>query len=378
VAVYSPGSEEPRILFPGRHPVYVPTGHIVYEFEGSVYATGFVLMIDQVLASPYAQFSVSRSGTLAYIPGGATSFMERDLVWVGRDGSEEAISAQPGEYNYARISPDGRRAALDARGDNSDILIWNFGLETLSRLTAAESSQEYPLWSDDGASIFYMSDGDVYVKAASGAGSEQLVLENPGAGVTADPYFLTPDGALVFREQEAPETDDDIGMIALESGAELTWLLDSPFIERNAVLSPNGRWMAYQSDETGRFEVYVRPFPMVDDDLIQISTAGGMYPLWARDGRELFYMQPGFPNQMMVMTVETGDGFVPGRRTTLIDDWPYFTGGEGRNYDVSPDGQRFLAVRILPTDAEDAQLGALRVNVVVNWANELRERVPVD
>jgi len=163
-------------------------------------------------------------------------------------------------------------------------------------------------------------------------------------------------------------------MIGLEADAEPVWLLRSEFTERNAVLSPNGRWLAYQSDRTGRFQVYVSPFPNFEDDRLQISNAGGVDPLWSPDGRELFYLeQEDRSPRLMVMPVQTDPDFVPGDRRPLID-WPYMDGGDGRNYDVSPDGQRFLAVRAV--DPAAAALGS-EIVVVLNWIEELKTRVPV-
>ena len=151
------------------------------------------------------------------------------------------------------------------------------------------------------------------------------------------------------------------------------WLVASEFNERNADLSPDGRWMAYQSDESGQFEIHVRPFPNVDDDLRVISTTGGVKPLWSRDGRELFYIQPGQPARLMVVPVQTGPTFGHQSPEALLE-WPYDWGNEGRSYDVSLDGQRFLVVKPLESD-QDAP--PPQINIVLNWVEELKARVPV-
>ena len=153
-------------------------------------------------------------------------------------------------------------------------------------------------------------------------------------------------------------------MVTLKGDAGPIWLLNEPFNERNAELSPDGRWMAYQSDESGRWEIYVRPFPNVNDDRVQVSNVGVIKPLWARDGRELFYLEPGTPHpRMMSVAIEPGrQAFSPGSRRPLLD-WPYRATGAGREYDVSLDGQRFLAIKVGGT----AETGSSRAIIVQNW-----------
>ena len=164
-------------------------------------------------------------------------------------------------------------------------------------------------------------------------------------------------------------------MISLDAGSEATFLLNEPFNELNPVLSPDGNWMAYESDESGRFEIYVRPFPNVDDDLIQVSSAGGVTPLWSRDGRELFYLEPSDPLGLMAVLVESeGIDFAVGTKTRLID-WPYVGGGTQalRKYDVSPDGARFLGIAM--SDVGDVTRP--RIVMVQNWFTEIERLVPV-
>ncbi len=181
---------------------------------------------------------------------------------------------------------------------------------------------------------------------------------------------------MIFREQDHPDTLDNIGMISIEEGSEPEWLLRSEFNERNAELSPDGRWMAYQSDESGHPEIYVRPFPNVEDGRWQVSNAGGMFPLWSRDGRELFYLtRPEGTRRLMVVPVQTNPTFAPENPQELIE-WPYSPAAEGRTDDVSPDGQRFLAVNTIPLEA-DGDVSPPQINIVLNWFEELKERVPV-
>jgi len=368
----------------GTSPQYASTGHLVYATgEGGLNAVPFdaasltvtgnpVPLIDTVTLtfSEGAFFGLSRDGHLAYIAASRRE-VALALVWVDRNGNEQVLDAQPRRYRYPRVSPDGRRAAATT---NEGIVVWDFRLETLTSLTVDPRGDNYPVWTPAGDRIAYRSDNDVYWKAANNTGVAELLVRNPGQG-DASPYLFTPDGqTLVFREQLSRiDGSENLGMIGLEAGAEPVWLLRSEFTERNAVLSPNGRWLAYQSDRTGgRHEVYVSPFPNFEDDRIQISNAGGVDPVWSPDGRELFYLEQDSSPRLMVMPVQTDPEFVPGERRPLID-WPYFDGGDGRNFDVSPDGQRFLAVR--PVDPDAAGIGS-EIVVVLNWIEDLKARVP--
>jgi serine/threonine-protein kinase len=193
-----------------------------------------------------------------------------------------------------------------------------------------------------------------------------------GSGFT-NPYFFSPSGTeLVFRSGGNPGTGDDIGMITIGGDADPVWLLRESYLERNAELSPDGRWMAYQSDESGQWEIYVRPFPNVDEDRVLVSNAGGEQPLWSRDGEELFYLEPGPPVRLMSVSIEAAaTGFSFSTRTPILD-WPYrFIGPPGRKYDVSLDGQQFLALRERGSGEATPQ-----IIVVQNWFEEVRRLAP--
>ena len=224
--------------------------------------------------------------------------------------------------------------------------------------------------------------GDIDWKAAKNTGGPERLAESPGDGSGASPYFFTPTGTeLVFREPNNPETGHNIGMITVDdAAAEPIWLLREPFDERNAELSPNGRWMAYDSNESGQREIYVRPFPNVEDDRVLVSNAGGVEPLWSPDGRELFYIEPagasGLRMLMAVTLAEGGAGFSVDARRALLD-WPYMANVQaaaGRNYDVSLDGQRFLAIKEYAADEATSP----QIILVQNWFEELRRLVPTN
>ncbi len=387
ILVESLVSGDRQVLFSGVRPRYLSTGHIVYGLDGVLLAVPFDLGNLEVTGGPVPlvegirpapmQYAVSDSGSLAYIPGaGATT--ERELVWVERDGgAEETIPAQPRAYEYPRISHDGSRVAVDEVNQDGDIWVWNFGSENSFRLTTAEGGEGYPVWTAADARIAFGSVTDTSIdwKASNNTGSVELLTAAVGSGTQGpNPYsFASEDRLLVFREQNHPETLDNIGMIAFEDGAETEWLLASEFIERNADLSPDGQWMAYESDESGQFEIYVRPFPMVNDNLWPISTAGGSRPLWGRDGEELFYLEPGTPPRLMAVPVDIDSPFEH-QTPQLLLEWPYFSGANGRSYDISPDDGRFLAVRPVENSGD---VSLPQIIIVLNWFEELKERVPV-
>ncbi len=392
IAIQSLGSGETEVLFAGIGARYVPTGHIVYGLESTLFSVPFDLgtletlggpvpVVDGVLGTATVlQFGISDGGTLAYIPGSAVA-AERSLLWVDRAGMEEALTAEPLGYEYPRISHDGQRVAVDEANQFGDIKVWNFASKNLVRLTSGGGADLYPVWTSDDRQIAFGSQRSessnvIYWKSANNTGVVEPLTPALGNGTQPpNPYFFAAeDQVLVFREQEHPDTGDNIGIISLESDSEPVWLLASQFDERNAELSPDGNWMAYQSDESGQHEIYVRPFPNVEDDLRRISTAGGFSPLWARDGQELFYIEPGTPRHLMVVPVQTDPTFEHEVPLELLE-WPYFLGNEGRAYDVSRDSEQFLAIKGNSNEIDEEDRP--QINIVLNWFQELRERVPV-
>ncbi|MDA1183348.1 MAG: hypothetical protein O2930_01725 [Acidobacteria bacterium] len=367
---------------------YVSSGHIVYGVNGALHAVPFDIdaleargaptpVLDGVRTKPSgaASFSVSSNGALAYLPGGASTTPVRQIVWVDRDGTEEVLAAEPRGYEYVRISHDGRRVAVDEANQGGDIWVWDFETDTSVRLSVADGSEQYAVWTSDDTRIASSKSASNIVswKASDNSGDVEVITPPMGNGTqSVSPYFFTGDDrSLVFREQAHPDTGDNIGIISLEAGSEPAWLLAGEFDERNAELSPNGRWMAYQSDESGQFEIYVRPFPNVEDGQWKVSAVGGLKPLWARNGLELFYLEPGAPARMMAVPVQTDTAFAHQDPQALLE-WPYFGGTEGRAYDASVDGQRFLTV--VPVQTEQAP--PPQIQVVLNWFDELTEAVP--
>jgi serine/threonine-protein kinase len=364
-----------RVLLPGLAGRFASTGHIVFVREGTVWAIGFdadrlelagtpVPVVEGIEPGPFSQLAIADAGALAYVAGGREG--SQHLVWVDRQGREQIIPVPPRGFTYPRLSPDGTQVALDVREGEIDIWICDLSRQTLRRLTFDPAQDEYPVWSRDGRSIFFASFRNqrwgVFAQAADGTGNVRLV----GAGASElDPMSLSADGRrLVVRQ------GGDLLLLPLNPTGNVLPLLSRPFNEVNGEISPDDRWIAFQSNESGRDEVYVRPFPAVNDGLWQISASGGRQPLWARNGRELFYLGPA---GLMSIPIETKGGFQFGQPTVVLEKAAdrYWFATAGRAYDVSPDGQRFLMLK------EDPQAAA-RLLVVQNWFDELKRLVPTN
>ena len=376
--------ERALLVAGGSYPRYAPTGHLVFAVDGTLRAVLFDLTTLTVTGDPVpvlegvtttgfgaASASFASDGTLVYVPGGAEGVSaERTLVWVDREGTEEPLVAEPRAYQYPRISPDGARVALDVRDEERDIWIWDFVRETLTRLTFDAGEDEYPAWIPDGQRVAFSSNreglANIFWKAADGTGTVERLTESPARQF---PHAFTPDGShLVFR-QDGSDTGPDLVTLAMDGERLSETLLATEFSEAGAILSPDGRYVAYQSNASGEIEIYVQPFPDVDEGRWQISTDGGIHPLWGPDGRELFYRTP---RRVMAATVETDPSFTAGNPEVLFEGDYY--GGFGRTYDISPDGQRFLMIK--SGSQADGTAVERQLVVVTNWFTELQARVP--
>ena len=375
IAVFSLSTGERKtIVQRGRHARYANTGHLVYGVENSLHAVAFDLDGLDVVGKPQpvvedvvtkrvaANFDISGNGTLVYSPGDPVSSDSNSLVWVGLDGREELLAAEPRRYAHPRLSPDGRRVALEARSGD----IWMMDVERggASRFTFDAAQDSYPVWTPDGSRLVFASDRqgkpEIYWKAADGTGAvERVSNEESVAGV---PHVMSPDGELLLFINRWADSAD-IGVVAFPVGESSELILHESFHERWPDLSPDGRWIAYSSDESGMFEIYVKPFPDVDQGKWQISTEGGNWPVWSPDGRELYYFNRG----MMAVEIETEPTVTAGPPRVLFQG-SYLVGG-GRHYDLAPDGERFLMIRASSSE---------QINVVLNWFEELERLVPTD
>ena len=374
--VYDLKTHEQRVLLPAAGSArYVPTGHLVYVQGGTLMAVPFdvekmaitgaaVPMVEGVMqVFTGAQYSVSDNGTLAYLPGGASG-PQTTLVWVDRKGQEQPISAPPSStYGSPHISPDGRRIAL---GNQGQIWIYDIARETLSRLSFVPTVTGNNAWTPDGKHVTFQSGTplNLYWQASDGSGAaERLATSEYRQG----PGSWSPDGkALVFVETN-PKTNQDIWVLQLSDHKAVPFI-QTEFNEGGPEFSPDGRWIAYASDESGRWEVYVQPYPGPGGK-VQISTDGGKEPLWNRNGKELFYRNG---DRMMAVPVGLQPSFSAGKPAILFEGRYHRTNASLAQYDVSPDGQRFVMVK-----DSGADQSATHINIVQNWFQELEQKAPI-
>jgi serine/threonine-protein kinase len=388
IAVLDLATGERRTLLPGGSRArYAPSGHLIYGVNGTLMAVPFDLDRLQITgnAVPVAEgvltdgpsaaveFAMSADGSLVYVSG-TNPGIRRSLVWVDREGREEVLDAPPRAYTSPRISPDGTRVALNPRDEENDVWIWDFVRETLTRLTFDPGQDRFPLWSPDGRRIAFSSQrdksrGNPFWQAADGTGTVERLAESDRQ---VFPTSFSPDGTrlLVYGDAPGNPDDDDVAVVQPQGEGRLMPLLHTMFREQNAELSPDGRWLAYNSNESGRDEVYVRPFPDVEKGRWQVSTGGGVQPLWARNGRELFFRSGA---ALMVVPVQTDRGFAAGNAKVVFEG-VYATPLGGRSYDVSLDGRRFLMIKEGAAAGDTARRP--QIILVQNWSEELKRLLP--
>lgn len=394
IAVQSLRTGERKILIKGGADArYVPTGHLLYMRTGTLMAVPFSLDNLEVTGAPVAltadvmqgasarpyvnfgmgQFSVSDSGVFVYLPGGLSSPPERSMVWVDRTGAERPVPGAPRTYSSPRLSPDGQRFAFNTpiAGD-TNVWVSDILRGSVTRL-ANEGPSEAPLWAPDGQRIAFTSvqgdRTDIVLKAVDGGSVERLTTR-------ASPVFVlswTPDGSALAFAHATPETLSDIWVLPLTGDRQPVPLLTSRFNEAEAEFSPDGRWLAYVSDESGRQEVFVRPYPGPGGGQA-ISTGGGNSPAWSRDGRQLFFTTLPAPEvtlKMMAVLVTAGPTFTAGTPRALFEG-RYNSNPAVRQYDVSRDGSQFLMIRPLDRPA----VKPTHMILVQNWFEELKRLVP--
>ncbi len=357
---------------------YAASGHLVFVANQNLQAIEFDAETRQVRGAPVqlpnaavavapdngaAQFAMASNGTLLLMPSRPPS-LTNSLVWVDREGRQEALALEAGSYTNARVSPDGTSIALDVVGASRDIWIYDLQRSVSTRLTTSAAEDLLPLWSADGSRVFFSStqggSTDLYSQAADGAAPPKLELGGPLFHVANS---VTPDGARVIVYEEFR----DLKALVLATG-EVEPVLISDFDERRGEVSPDGRFMAYESDESGgRFEVFVRPFPNVQDARVQVSTAGGRYARWGRPGtNELFYVTP--EGSVMAASISATAPLRVGASTKLFDWDAPPAQRSGRPYDISPvDGRFLMTKRSNLPPRNDAE-----ITVVLNWFTELR------
>ena len=376
-----------RLNLPGGHPRYLSSGHLVYATAGgTLHAVRFDPATMEVTGNPApvlegvgtkatgaAAFDVSWNGHLVHSTGG-TSRAARTLTWVDRAGKETPIAAAPARnYFYARISPDGARLSLDVRDEEEDIWIWDVKRDTIARLTDKPGMDQYGLWAPDHRLIFTsVASGraEMFRHRPDAVGQPEQITDSAAQKLVPFPNAVTPDGAQVIFRSASGGNKNDLWVVNLTGDRAPRKLLSTEHDERNPSLSPDGKYMAFESDMSGgRIEVFIRPFPNVDDGQWKVSVAGGEEPVWSPTGREIFYIAEGQLTSVPVTLTSRGPEL--GRPAPLFPISSYFFGGIGRNYDVTRDGQRFVMVK----NPASQETNSPPISVVLHWQEELKGRI---
>jgi eukaryotic-like serine/threonine-protein kinase len=373
-------SKESRPLFKASSSIAYAQGYLLFHRAGLLLAQPFDIeglntmgepipvleRIQYEITSSMGIFAVSENGVLVYQPGAATTFQ---LTWCDRTGKSLGLLGEAGNYftPSPNLSPDEKRVALQLPAsvgprDSSDIWIYDVARNLPTRLTFNPASDRAPLWSPDGDRIVFGSTRagpvDLYQKAANGTGDELLILKS---AFDKYPMSWSRDGRYILYQEIAPGVGGDLWVLPLEGERKPTPFLQSESNELAPAFSPDGHWVSYNSDESGRMEIYVAPFPGPGGKR-QVSTTGGVMARWRGDGKELFYVAAN--NRLMAAEVNSsGPAFEVGVTRPLFE--ARLT-GPGYVYTVTRDGQRFLVNRVIE------ERGAAQVVVVLNWPQDLK------
>jgi len=374
----------------GYYPRYVPTGHILYVHEGTLFALPFDVGSLEATGSQMpvlegletnagqgaAQYAVSETGLLVYLEG-ANELEPFPIVWVDREGRSQTLWGQAGIYGTPRLSPDGGRLAVSVQRDQSwDIWVYDLEREVATRVTFGESYDADPVWSPDGRWLAYELEVDgadgIYRKRTDGTGEAEVLLA-AGAHTFPAPQSWSPDGRFIAMQSagEGGQTDIWILPVGEGGGGEPEAFATTPFAEEGPSFSPDGRWLAYTSGETGRPEVFVASFPPGGGKW-QVSDGGGSQSRWSGDGRELFFRTN---TGIMSVRVATEGGSFRASRPEVVFEGPYLGGLRGvllpgfnfPDYDVTADGKRFV---MFQGSTEGAL--ATEAKVVLGWFDELQ------
>ncbi len=370
---------EAKELVDGTNPVYVSSGHILFARNGGLFAVPFdadrqeitgeiVQIVSGVRMSSdgIAYFSASREGTLVYLPSGVATEDLATLVRVDRKGNETAIGAPPRAYTAVRLSPDGKGLAGRLGGANTDI--WAYSLErgALSRLTFRDGEDESPVWSGDGRKVAYSSqltEGRIlFWKNADGSGAEETLWKG---GYHTHASSISRENKFLLFTDYGPLGKGDIWVLPLEGERKPRPFLQTPANEFDGRFSPDGKWVAYSSDESGQLEVYITAFPGPGGKW-QVSTGGADSPVWSPNGRELFFRSQ---KKIMKVDVSTSPTFSLSAPHPLFDSIISELARREANYDVFPDGQHFLVVKA--SNQRNSEY-----HVVLNFDEELKRLAP--
>jgi len=340
-----------------------------------------VPVVQGVRQSPgsYVDYAVSDNGTLVYVPDQGASPYSYSLVWVDRSGTETLVTQEKREYAAPRISPDGKRVLFSMRqtGGASGVVIYDLEQDSFSRLALAveATSAGAAIWAPDGKWITFRANVEgarnIYRQLADRSAPPEQLTTDPDGTRNKQPTSWSPDGrVLILNERLQNQNAWDILIFNRETEEPQPFIATSSH-ECCAQFSPDGRWLAYVSDERGRTQVYIRPYPGPGDKfLVSEEREGGGEPVWSPDGTELFYRSG---RRMMVVSVQTEPSFRAGRPGVLFEGSHRATNRPlgFQYYDISPDGQRFLMIK-------QGQTAGGQINVVQNWFEELKRLVPTN
>lgn len=385
------GGASVRLLPDVSSALYLPprtggqSGHLLFRREDALMAqsfdprrlrlTGDMFPVAEQIGDSFTfrhmAVSVSATGTLAYGPGARLG--GRQLVWTDRTGKRLGLIGKPGDITFESLSPDEKKVAfgLINQAGNRDTWLYEFARGTTSRFTFGPGLNSEAVWSPNGARIIYKSTppsgrniGDIYQKAASGAGKEELLLR-VGRDLRIQDWSRDGKFLLYIPDITDPKTDADLWLLPLEGDGKPIPFLATPFRETNGQFSPDGKWIAYRSNETGQDQIYVQPVPATGAKF-QISTAGGGRPRWRRDGKELFYVSA--DGSLMAVPIQLGASVEAGVPKPLFDfPTPLAFGVHQFYYQPTADGQRFLVN--IPASQEGS---SAPVKMVVNWQAGLK------
>jgi serine/threonine-protein kinase len=363
------------VLFQGDGtPRYLPTGHVAYLLDQKLVTVPFDLNSLRITGSPFtivegvASFSFSDDGTLIYDDAPPSNILASTLVWVNRDGSVSPLPLRVAQYEHPRLSPDGRSIIVyKQEGGDRNLWLYDIARDTLSKFTFTSPS-DWPVWTRDSRFIVYGSSRagtqwDVFSKPVDGSNVERTLLSRP---LTQIPRAAALSADLLIFEETYADKPNALWRTSLRQPGESQPLFDPPAGEMMPTLSPDGRWMGYVSSRSGRSEVWVRPATGTGGTR-QISNEGGVEPVWSPTGRELFYREN---NKMVVVDVTESATPSFGKPRALFEGSYMFGKTEGQEFDVSPDGRRFLMLK------PQQPLTATPLNVRVNWFDELRQQIP--
>jgi len=368
----------------GTYPLYSPSGHLVYARGGNLVAVRFDAKRLKVTGQPFtvlegvlmsvnsgvANYDISASGDLVYVPGTADRGA-RTLVWVDREGKAEPLPLPPRSYLHPRFSPDMRQLAIEIEGPNHDFYLYDFARGVLSKMTT-DGVSHWPVWSPDGTQLVYRSGLMMRwrmwrIPADRSHSPEQL----PGTGISQNAESWSPDGNSIAYTAVTPELGSHIMVESLEGNHQSRPFVDTKAPAGSPKFSPDGHWLAYCSNESGKAQVYVQAFPGPGAK-IQVSNDGGTDPVWRRTGGELYFRNG---DKMMAVAVSTAPTFTAGRPRMLWEGRYSHgmstscgpPGATSSNYDVTADGRRFLMIK---DEAPDSAVSK-QIVVVLSWADEV-------